>query len=489
MKRLLNITLTASMAVLFATGCSSSDGSSTSDTTPPPTVTPPPTLPNLSGRLVDGYLEGAFVFADCNGNNAHDSDPTAADMVEPSSITDGAGNFALTVPDTCPNATLIASGGTNIDTGLPFSGVLMAPAGSENITPLTTLVAIDPTFAAKIEDYNISVDTDFAEAGVAIPADLLVISQQVVTAINVVSFNTKTADISDTIASIVTPLVSSLANTDLTDSNATSTQLTASAVSSFEAIAAANDDITLDANASAQIDASLTTTMDTIVTEIESQIDATGSVSLSDVDVTAIADEVVANNEAIKAVVALPIATVNSFIINTTAMTSTGATTFDATTTEADVKTSIVADTNMSDASDNSYNVNLSVVINDVNSLRSATFVINNINMSTAQGSALVSIVDTAYSATVTGTDGLGNAFAPVVLSGASIQDILTSTPQTNSSHVNINMNELFGSVTTQAGASHPLGDFLVSGSYDMIVNIAGLPTEFTSYTLHMTIN
>ena len=82
------------------------------------------------GTLIDGYISGATVFADANGNGQLDSG-------EVSTTTDANGNFTLTV-GTGP---LVAFGGTDISTGLPFKGQLAAPAGSSVVDPLTTLVA------------------------------------------------------------------------------------------------------------------------------------------------------------------------------------------------------------------------------------------------------------------------------------------------------------------------------------------------------------
>jgi hypothetical protein len=83
----------------------------------------------LSGKTVDGYVSGATVFADANGNGS-------LDPGEVSTTTDQNGNFTLPV-DSGP---LVAFGGTDISTGLPFNGQLSAPAGYYVVTPLTTLV-------------------------------------------------------------------------------------------------------------------------------------------------------------------------------------------------------------------------------------------------------------------------------------------------------------------------------------------------------------
>jgi VCBS repeat-containing protein len=86
---------------------------------------------SLSGSVGDGYLSGATVFSDANGNGQ-------LDPGEASTTTDADGKFTLT-GGTGP---LIAFGGTDISTGLGFSGRLSAPAGSAAVTPLTTLVTV-----------------------------------------------------------------------------------------------------------------------------------------------------------------------------------------------------------------------------------------------------------------------------------------------------------------------------------------------------------
>jgi Ca2+-binding RTX toxin-like protein len=83
----------------------------------------------LSGKAVDGYLSGATVFADLDGDGKQGAN-------EPNATTDAKGNFTL------PAGTfgkLITTGGTDISTNLPFKGSLSAPAGSTVINPLTTL--------------------------------------------------------------------------------------------------------------------------------------------------------------------------------------------------------------------------------------------------------------------------------------------------------------------------------------------------------------
>jgi Putative flagellar system-associated repeat len=85
----------------------------------------------VTGSVVDGYLSGATVFIDVDGDGVLDSN-------EPNAKTDSNGDFVLPAG---VSGEIVAFGGTDISTGLPFKGVLKAPAGSTVVTPLTTLMA------------------------------------------------------------------------------------------------------------------------------------------------------------------------------------------------------------------------------------------------------------------------------------------------------------------------------------------------------------
>ena len=81
------------------------------------------------GLAFDGDFSGSFVFADANHNGVFD-------VGEASTTTDAAGNFVLSGG----SGPLILTGGTDISTGLSFTGELEAPEGSAVVTPLTTVV-------------------------------------------------------------------------------------------------------------------------------------------------------------------------------------------------------------------------------------------------------------------------------------------------------------------------------------------------------------
>jgi VCBS repeat-containing protein len=84
-----------------------------------------------SGVVQDGYVAGATLFVDRNGNGRADADEDTG------LVTDSAGVFKGTVTG---NGPLIAVGGTNVDTGLRNTLNLTAPQGAAVISPVTTLV-------------------------------------------------------------------------------------------------------------------------------------------------------------------------------------------------------------------------------------------------------------------------------------------------------------------------------------------------------------
>ena len=115
----------------------------------------------ISGQAIDGYLSGATVFKDCNNNKFLDIG------IDIQTIADANGSYSFTnIPYSCKNANLIAQGGIDVDTGIEFTGILIAKSGSKNITPLTTLVEADPTLEATLlSELGISsIDGDFVKA-------------------------------------------------------------------------------------------------------------------------------------------------------------------------------------------------------------------------------------------------------------------------------------------------------------------------------------
>jgi hypothetical protein len=102
---------------------------------PQPVVAPAPTP--TSGVAVDGYLVGATVLCDSNGNGLADTGEVTTTTLNGGAFTFAAG---------CA-AGVVVTGGTNADTGLPFKGMLKAPVGATVASPLTTLLVAGMTQA------------------------------------------------------------------------------------------------------------------------------------------------------------------------------------------------------------------------------------------------------------------------------------------------------------------------------------------------------
>jgi hypothetical protein len=128
--------ITASLAVLTYTPAAGFTGSaslsvSTTDGNLSDTYTVSlDVVPVTSGGLADGYIAGATIFIDVNGNGVWDPG-------EPKTTTDDTGHFSFATKLTGP---IVGFGGTNIDTGLPNTMTLTAPAGSTIVNPLTTII-------------------------------------------------------------------------------------------------------------------------------------------------------------------------------------------------------------------------------------------------------------------------------------------------------------------------------------------------------------
>ena len=103
-----------------------------------------------SGRVIDGPVAFADVYIDLNCNKTKDEG-------EPEGQTDANGFFEVSADAVAAEGCspkIVATGGTDIATGKPFTGVLKADVPSDQskvsaVTPLTTVLAAAPTPEAK----------------------------------------------------------------------------------------------------------------------------------------------------------------------------------------------------------------------------------------------------------------------------------------------------------------------------------------------------
>ncbi|MER8753876.1 hypothetical protein NKH57_32650, partial [Mesorhizobium sp. M1050] len=107
------------------------------------------------GYAVDGYISGATVFADADGNGQ-------LDVGEYSAVTDDFGHFVLQGG----SGNLVVIGGTDTSTNNALIGTLTAPSGSAVVSPLTTLVTL------LVDDPASNLDVAGAEAMVLVALGL-----------------------------------------------------------------------------------------------------------------------------------------------------------------------------------------------------------------------------------------------------------------------------------------------------------------------------
>ncbi len=179
----------------------------------------------LSGVVADGYVRGAEVWIDVDGSGT--VDPGVDYFV---GTTDSVGNFFI--PDSAPSGSIIATGGVNIDTGVPNTMPLRAPEGSTVINPLTTLVQAviesDTTGGTTVAEASASV---VAALGLTSGTDLttydpisegdVAAQQAAATVATIISL--ATAGTTDTVATITTNTIISNLVTEIQTSTTTTT--------------------------------------------------------------------------------------------------------------------------------------------------------------------------------------------------------------------------------------------------------------------------
>ncbi len=174
------------------------------------TAQPPPM--DLSGTAVDGYLAGARVFFDANRNGILDPD-------EPSTTTDRAGKFTLTVDVkkfdrnhdgklTSDEGRIVVDGGVDLSTGETRTGQLTAPLGASVVTPLTTLV---DAVAGSNPSFGVDESERRVKLALGVPADVSVNGFDPIHAAAIgdpraASVQAATATVSDTVSQLSTVL-------------------------------------------------------------------------------------------------------------------------------------------------------------------------------------------------------------------------------------------------------------------------------------------
>ncbi len=422
------------------------------------------------GNVIDGYLSGAFVFADCNGNKKFDSG-------EPHGITDSDGNIGeITVPVSCKDANLIATGGTDIATGLPFYGVLMAKAGSKNITPLTTLVTVNPAFAAKLKLAGI---TDPGADYISSPnSSAAGIAQAVGATLSVIGKATKVSNTSS-FYGVVEKIADSLNGNDV-DISDTSSFASAVAAGAKDAV----NELKSDPNATiANVD---TSSFEDSINKLAAAVkDAGGDAS----KVKAATDD--ADSSAASVITAFTITPENlAFAGQSTTVTDGSFSLPNITTGDVDIskELKIGVSTNssaFSSWSEKTYsNVSLTAVVTDSNSTRRATVRLYPINIVVDVSGTISSVtVPADAELTVSGTDSKGNPVSPVVIVNKIANSTMDGTigtdcPAGGSNCFSFDLGVVENKIQAQVPASNPLYQIGSAGDYELTIRAEGLPMD-----------
>jgi hypothetical protein len=129
-----------------------------------PTSSGSNSVTGASGKVVQGAVSGATVFADkivANGLGDMVMDSSESAYV---TVTDSTGHFTLPAVPPYPYV-IVSKGGTDTLSGQP-AVMMMAPSGAQNVSALTTMVAINPTLKSNLETLmgGASFDTDISQS-------------------------------------------------------------------------------------------------------------------------------------------------------------------------------------------------------------------------------------------------------------------------------------------------------------------------------------
>jgi Raf kinase inhibitor-like YbhB/YbcL family protein len=152
-------------------------------------------LPADTANLLQGYVSqtrvsGATVWADRDLDNVLDLGETS----DQATSATGLFSLSLSALDEATNYRLISVGGTarSLQATASSIGVMLAPRGAKNITPLTTVVALNNELAAKISQtltagttqYSVAYDVDIARSS-GVPAEALRLAKGIETYMHV----------------------------------------------------------------------------------------------------------------------------------------------------------------------------------------------------------------------------------------------------------------------------------------------------------------
>lgn len=455
---------------VLLTGCSDHDGN-----VPPATLT-------LQGSVVQGPVSGARVFADrAPFNNSWDAD-------EEFTFTAGDGTYSFPAVD--GDFRLCTEGGIDTLSNLP-AFQMFAPKGSDNITPLTTLVALAPTPAAAEQIKAVfrsltgsTTDVYDLDPSQGIPAPLLTLIKSVEATLQIFAGNfgvTDSADQQALLAEIGTQLVAASAAAPGADPTAVLQAALAGAVSSKALdLQGESYQFSADPAAAAAAVAALTTEINTLVGNIATVV-GSGTVT-EDAAIQAQVESETSTSSG-KIATNVPVLAVSIRLVSYQVQNAAGAdldsdTDPDSITVPASEAARVfieVAGSNTFTGIKSFTGVSLRLQIDDRNSSRRASFTLSGLGVSVAPGGA-ITFSDSAAVLTATAVDAAGNVIASQSVNGPFASIVFTGTS------VAFDLPAIQQLLAAQVAAD--FGLISKVGVYDVAASVAGAPATGEGYRL-----
>ena len=462
------------LAALVAGGCS--DGGHHHNN-PKKTVT-------LQGVVMQGPVSGARIFADRAPYN------NTWDAAEEFTFTAADGSYSF--PALGGDFRLCTEGGIDTLTNQPATQ-LMAPSDADNVTPLTTLVALAPTPGAATQIKlaiaslaGVGGDAYDADPSAGISAPLLTLMKSVEATLQVFASNfgvTSPADQQALLTEIGSQLVAARKDDPTGDPAAVlQTALATAAEQKVTELAGDSYQLSDPVAAAAEMQQQISTLVGNIATAVEAAADPTGQVtettalqdavaSQTDTTVGSIADNVVVETAAIAlaayqvqdaaggdldsdadpAIITVPAAQAAKVFVGVT-----GSSTFAA------------------DKTFTGVSVRLQII--DRNSKRQATFTLSGLSVTVAPGGALT-FDDSAAVLTAAAVDAAGNLITTQSVNGPFASIVFTGTS------VTFDLPAIQQLLADQVAAD--FGTIGKVGSYDVAVSVSGAPATGKSVLLN----
>jgi hypothetical protein len=455
---------------VLAYGCGDDD-----DSTPPTTETP---AVSLSGKLSQTYVNGATIFADkiidgtTLGNYTQDTN-------EVSTTSDDTGQFDLDIPAGYNDYVLVSKGGMVEDASgnsVPAHPML-APAGARNITPVTTIAALEPDLVTQIgEDY----DSDIADAS-GVGGEILQLAKIAEAILDLLSDddNQVVTDITDKFA-VLQHVADAFDNIDLSDDSAVNTAASTAVDNILDDEAIVPTNTFADTGAKQSIADSFSQTIETITAAIDESADSAKESDILD-EVEAAVDSGVGDISTEFKTVSTKITAIQFLDSNSSVLDQiqtigfTGTKTLTSTMAEQTSKIAVSLSGNNDYATVTSYlSASISLAINDANTLRKATVEFTKADIIVAADGTITITISEAAKLKIDGTNAAGEQVSAELentdATGA-INDIVS-----NNQTVIFDLDALSAKIEAELGSDSDLFEISRIGDYIISINAEGVP-------------